>query len=77
VAERLTRLRQQRDALRAISFRRPTDKVTASDVLQALDDIGRLMGTMEDFTWENRRPCTGRPTCESPTTRPSERSTWL
>src|SRR5262249_42761592 len=37
VAERLARLRHQRDALRAeISSRRPTDRVTASDVLKAL-----------------------------------------
>jgi site-specific DNA recombinase len=55
VAERLTRLRHQRDALRAeISSRGPTDKVTASDVLQALDELGGLIGTMEAFTRENR-----------------------
>jgi hypothetical protein len=55
IAERLTWLRHQCDALWAeISARRPTDSVTANDVLQALDEFGGLMGTMEAFTRENR-----------------------
>jgi site-specific DNA recombinase len=55
VAERLRRLRQQRDEVRAeISALRPSEAVSATDVLQALDELGGLVGTMEAFTRENR-----------------------
>jgi len=55
VAERLKRLRQQRDALRSeISALRSPEAVSATDVLQVLDELGGLVGTMEAFTRENR-----------------------
>ncbi len=55
VAERLKRLRQQRDALRSeIQARRPSEAVTAAGVLQALDQLGGLVETMDAFSRENR-----------------------
>jgi hypothetical protein len=54
-AERLKRLRHQRNAIRAeVAARRPSETVSAGDVLQALDELGELVGTIEAFTRENR-----------------------
>lgn len=55
VAERLRRLRQQREAIQAqLACQHPGKAVTAADVIRALDELGGLMGAMDAFSRENR-----------------------